>query len=235
MLINLIKSIVEDFKWIPELSLILVTLVLFVKKVRQIFINIFRWAYLWIIFPFKGWEAINAISSDVKILKEVGAKTSEDVTALKQIIGYNGGSGLMDQVGYIAGYQASEFWLRPQPGFICDESGGNLDCTHGYCLLLGLSSKADIVGGGWKSFIDRDPTYGYLEEFKEAAHKGESFRGHVEFFNITGKHLGEWIVVARPISADKAKAKRYMGLMYPSNDLAKEIAAKYGWPLIPPV
>lgn len=235
MLITFLKNLVEDFKWIPELSLIVVTLILFVKKIRRIFFNIFRWAYLWLVFPFKGWEAINNISNDVKSLKEVGEQTSKDVTALKEIIGYNGGSGLMDQVGYIAGYQASEFWLRTQPGFICDEGGNNLDCTHGYCLLLGLSSKADITGGGWKSFIDRDPTYGYLEEFKEATKRSESFRGHVEFFNISGKALGEWIVVARPISADKAKAKRYMGLMYPSDALAKEVATKYGWPLLPPV
>jgi len=234
-MIEFLKKITEQYNWLPEFAAIIGVLLLVFSKVRKGFGMVFKWAYLWLVFPFKGWTAINTILEEVKGLKETTVKTSEDITALKEIVGYNGGGGLMDIVGYIAGYQSSQFWLTSQPGFIMDEQGNVLDATHAYCSLLGLASKAELKGVAWKAYIDRDPAYNILDEYKEAAKREEAFRGHIDFFNASGQDVGNWIILARPISAEKAKTKRYIGYFYPASEKSKAIALKNNWAMNPPL
>lgn len=235
MIFEFIKKFTDDFKWFPEFLGILAALLLFFKAWRKILKQFFKCIYIWIVFPIKAHDATQKTYEEIQKLQDITKQTAKDVSSLKEIIGFNGGSGLMDQVGYIMGYQSSEFWLRTQPGFICDEDGRNLDCTHGYCLLLGLSSKNDLFGTSWKGYVDKEEYQVYLQEFKDSAKRRESFRGKTEFFDFHNESKGSWVIIAHPISSEKAKTKRYMGFLYPGDAKANKIAESYGWSLIPPL
>lgn len=242
MLLDFLKNFTNDYKFVPELVAVIAALFLAFSKVRKWICSVFVSIYRWAIFPFRGQENIEKILTEIGSLKtdlsantEISKKTSEDVRILKEIVGHNGGGGLLDMVGVLSGFQTSEFWLRAQPGFIADEEGRNLDSTHAFVLLLKLSTKDDVAGISWKSYTDRDFSNDHLKEFKEAVARRETFRNKLEFFDSNGDTCGEWTVLAHPISAEKAKAKRYIGFLYPVSDKAKEIARQYNWPMSIPV
>ena len=242
MIIQLLKSLTESYKWLPEAAGIIGLLLLAFKKGRKWIVGFLRGLYVWIVFPFKSQDIRKEILSEISGIKtelqkntKISESTAKDVDELKKVVGYNGGSGLMDIIGYIEGLQNSDFWHRPNPGFICDGDGRNIEVTYSYCSLLGVSTKADLTGISWKSYTNSKDSTGYLSEFRESASRGECFRGKIELFNINSLSQGNWIIILNPISTQKAKTKRYVGLLYPADDISKEIANKHGWPLSVPI
>lgn len=242
MAIELIKKISNGLQWVPEALTLLAALSLLLKRVRIWGVVFLKGLFVWFIFPFRSQDMRKDILNEIGSIKtelikntEISQKMAKDVDALKEIVGYNGGSGLMDIVGYIEGLQNSDFWHRPIPAFICDGEGRNLEVTYPYCSLLGVSTKADLSGISWKSYTDTSKSTGYLREFKESAERGESFRGKIELFNINSTSVGYWVVVLNPISAKKAKTKRYLGVLYPADETSKNISTKNGWPMSVPL
>lgn len=229
------KKLTEDYEWILQASSLAGVFLLFFKTVRKTLGKVFKWAALWISFPFKGQTTVNTILTEVRGLKQTTEKTAQELDSLKKMIGYNGGSGLLDQVGILVGIQVSDFWMKSQPAFVCDENGHNTSVTHAYCNLLATTKKEDLLGLGWKGFSDREESSDYLIEFRDAASRRENFRGPIFFFNSYGEPCGQWVVVAHPISPEQANIKRYMNLVYPIDATAKEIAKKHDWPLTAPI
>lgn len=234
-MIELLKKLLEEYKWVPEMLAFGAAVSLLFKRVRSISMFVFRGVWNFCTFPFKSEGYIKNISESVTSLMLTSEQTAKDVNALKDIIGYNGGTGLMDQVGYIIGYQSHDFWMRGQPGFICDENGRNIDCTHGYCELLNINNRADLQSGGWKSYADKEELHDYLEDFAEVAMHRETFRRAIGLYDANGKDVGTWLVIAHPISSSKAKTPRYMGFLYPFGAVSQVVAREKGWPLAPPI
>lgn len=234
-MLQLIKTILEEYKWIPEMLALAAAVSLLFKRVRSVSTFIFKGLWSFFTFPFKSQGYIKNISESVQSLILTSESTARDVAALKEIIGYNGGTGLMDQVGFIVGYQSAEFSMRDHPGFICDESGRNVDCTHGYCELLNINSRSDLLAGGWKSYADKDELRGYIADFLDVAARRETFRSSIGLFDANGEDLGTWLVIAHPLSSPKAKTPRYMGFLYPFGAVSQCIAKEKGWPMAPPL
>ncbi len=242
MTIELIKNISSSLQWVPEALTLLAALSLLLKRVRAWVMIFLKGLFVWFLFPFKSQDIrleilteIGGIKKELEKNTQISQKTAKDVDALKEIIGYNGGSGLMDIVGYIEGLQNSDFWHRHIPAFICDGEGRNLEVTYPYCSLLGVSTKSDLSGISWKSYTETTKSSNYLSEFRDAASRGESFRGKIEFFDIHSDSLGYWVIVMNMISTKKAKTKRYFGALYPADETSKNIAEKHGWPMNVPL
>lgn len=236
------KKITEDYKWMIEMSALASVLLLFIRAVRKWICVYLHNLYVWFTFPFKSQDIkkevlieILGIGEELKKNTEISEQTAKDVTILKEIVGHNGGGGLLDMVGVLTGLQTTEFFLRAQPGYICDQDGRNLESTHAYLLLLRLSSKNDLAGLSWKSYMNSEKSTAYLNEFKDASSRREGFRERIELFDIDAVSKGFWISIAHPISAEGAKSKRYVGFLYPADEKAREIAKSYNWPLSGPL
>jgi hypothetical protein len=241
-MLEYLKDITKDWGWIVEASAVFGVFLLLFSKVRIWAWRTIKGVYRWLIFPFKAQEMRDSILSEIRGLKEdikanteISQQMAKDVDLLKETVGFNGGSGLMDIVGYIEGLHKSDFWHRSAPAFICDGEGRNLEVTYPYCSLMGVSTKADLTGLSWKGYTDTNKSTSYLSEFRDSAMRGESFRGKIEFFDINSTSQGSWIIVLNPISTIKAKTKRYIGMLYPSDDVSKGVAIKYGWPTNVPI
>lgn len=231
-MISFVKSLIEQWKWLPEILGIIAAALLIFKSVR-----VYTWKASVTIFNFFSFPFTmeKTIKREVTPLKDTINKTAEDVQAIKELIGYNGGTGLMDQIGYIIGYQSNDFWFKEKPGFICDRDGRNIDCTYGYCSLLGLKNKVELLSYSWKSFVDKESVIEFLEDFKQVSERKETFRQSIRFFDSHGDDIGVWLIIAHPISSNKAKTPRYIGFLYPYGEKALAIARDRGWPLTPPL
>lgn len=234
-MIELLKKLLEEFKWIPEMLAMAAALALLFKRGRSIFTFVVKGLWNFFTFPFRSQGYIKNISDSIQSLTTTAEATARDVNTLKEIIGYNGGSGLMDQVGFIIGYQANEFWMRGVPGFICDENARNIDCTHAYCQLLNINDRGSLHSAGWKSYAEKDELHDYIVDFMDVSSRRETFRRAIRLYDANGKDVGMWLVIAQPISSNKAKTPRYMGFLYPFGQTSMDIAKEKEWPLAPPI
>jgi len=235
MLFDFLKEQSANFNWLPEALGVLAAVSLVFKTVRKWIFAAFRAICSFFTSPSKTYKLVNDLTTKLANVEAVSNNSAGKIQNLEDLIGYNGGSGLMDKVGYLLGYQANDFWFRDQPGFICSELGENLDTTHCYCKLLGVTNRTDLNNRNWQGFVDKDQNKGYYEEFLEVAKRRETFRRTIGFKDSNGNDTGVWLVVANPISSDKAKVARYIGLLYPFDPTSKQIAEKYKWPLMPPL
>lgn len=235
LFIEWIQAESEKLKWVPEAIALIGALSLISKTIRGYIVVVSKAIYNFFTAPSKTFKAVELLAAEVSNLQTVSQKSSDDIKVLKDLIGYNGSSGALDKIGYIMGYQSNEFWLRDQPGFMCSEIGENVDCTHAYCRLLGVSNKDDVDKRNWQGFVDKTQYKGYLEEFSEVAKRRENFRRELSFKDVYGNDVGTWLIVAYPISAEKAKTARYIGYLYPYGQKAKEVANLNGWPMVPPL
>ena len=177
---------------------------------------------------------VNALLEDSSAVKAGLKSVTEEVLSLKKIVGFNGGGGMMDAVGYLLGYQSNAFWHTSHPGFVCSSTGVNLECTQGYLFLLGLKSREELKSMNWENYVEPNELKNYFDRFVAAASRRDNFRFPVGFLDIGGVSVGRWLVVANPLSAEAASTVRYIGFFYPLCPAAQAVAIENSWPLHPP-
>ena len=226
-----IKSLTSESEWLLNFAAILALALLLFKKTRGGVIALAKWVYVFFTFPAKGQKIVCdfvKVSVDLEEIKS-------GLLDLKRIIGYNGGSGLLDKVGFIAGIQNNKFWMESQPGVICDGSANVISATHGYCRVLGLSSQEDLMGLRWKNYVYQEAADKLEDDFVETAARGEIFRRMVGHRNSKMQDIGIWVVVANPISAPEAITPRYLSYIYPYDERAVKVAESFGIVTTPPI
>lgn len=248
-LVEFLRLHAAHIEWWMDFAAVLAALSLAFKKVRLLLLKIFASVGGFFSAPIKTRQAVEQlvlasakVDERLVVIETQYAASVVQVDSLKnsletlkKLVGFNGGGGLADQVGYILGYQASSFWRTSHPGFVCTAQGDNLEVTQGYCGMLGLKSRADLARRNWQGFVDKEEFPAYLAEFIDVAGRLETFRRPLHFYDVNGTALGEWLVVAFPLSAPGATTVRYIGSLFPSCAAAREIAGRGGWPLHPPL
>jgi hypothetical protein len=232
---DLLKKLTEDFNWVPGFVGIVAASSLIFKTVRGRIYSSYRSCIDFFTAPTKIFRLTNELNNKVSRIEIIADSSAIKIQKMEELIGYNGGSGLMDSVGYLLGYWSNDFWLRDQPAFICNEKGENIDCTHAYCRLLGVSTKEDLSSKNWRGYVDKNEYPGYFNEFLDVTSRREVFRREITFRDSNNKEAGVWLVIANPISAKNAKTARYMGTLYPKDDFAKNLCKLNGWAETPPV
>jgi hypothetical protein len=232
---DFLKKATEDFSWVPGFVAIVGAISLAFGTVRLKIYHGYRACIDFFTSPTKIFHLANELNGKVSRIEIIADNSAAKIQKMEELIGYNGGSGLMDSVGYLLGYWSNDFWLRDQPGFIATDKGDNVDCTHAYCRLLGLSAKEDLLNKNWRGFVDKQEYSEHLNEFVDVSSKREVFRREMSFRNSSNHSVGTWIVIASPISSNKAKTARYIGMLYPADEIAINLCKSNGWAETPPL
>lgn len=229
------KTVAASLGWLPEALGVLAAISLCFQKGRQYFAVFLKFVWLYISFPIKFGKVLTDLVLEVQTIKTNLATNTIDTKKIKDIVGFNGGGGILDRLEYIAGYNTSEFWLKNHPGFSLDGDAKLIDSTHAFCLLLGVNDKDMVVGGNWKSFLDKREIKEFIEEYKTVSAKRDIFRRQIAFSDVYGNNAGTWTVIGNPLCSEKARAIRYMVMLYPFGDAAKAKAQANSWPERPPI
>ena len=181
-----------------------------------------RYCNFWATFPSK-W---GPFSDDFRMVKNTLATVVEDVEGIKTSDARRG-----TQIDRICGHMQDDFFHRHLPSFECDGQGNISLVSYALCLLCGVATQDDISETQWRNFVNpRLVDYCHGRLLKASADKMLTFRDEWEIIDSNRKPRGTWKLVARFIG-DPAiiPTTHYLGNLYPSDDVAKAIAAEYGW------
>ena len=161
------------------------------------------------------------------------AAIAEDVGLVKKEVMFNGGGSVKDAVIRIESKLANEFWLRPQPAFICDSKGCNIRVTEAYCALVGVRNLFELQSLSWRLFVHPDSLEEYDEAWKTAFSSGAQFTSRARFQTEDGEDRGLWKVRVLPFEhhagPEGEENWNFTGYFYPLDDLANEIWLENHW------
>ena len=145
---------------------------------------------------------------------------------------FNGGSSLKDQVVKISNLMDNDFWIRPQPAFLCLDDGKNNQVSQAYCQMVSVGSFDELEKLNWRMFIDPMDIDGY-DVLWESAFKDK--QGFVTVVNIIDQYQeprGKWrlrITPIKPMIRKEHEGYLFAGHYTPVDDLAKKIWDDHGW------
>jgi len=161
------------------------------------------------------------------------AAIAEDVGLVKKEVMFNGGGSVKDAVIRIEANLANEFWLRPQPAFICDSNGHNIRVTEAYCALVGVKNLFELQSISWRLFVHPDSLEEYDNAWKAALSTGSQVTGRARFQTQEGEERGLWKVRILPFERERRDdgedSWNFTGYFYPLDDLSREIWEGNHW------
>lgn len=159
----------------------------------------------WLVEVEHWWKPIGALLAAVyttwKIVIPVGKHLTRTFTLIEEIeklcreLEPNHGSSIKDAIHRIEArlmlIEARNDALLSDHSFgifHCDKSGSNLYVNRTYSRMLAASSE-DLLGFGWKNFIEDAELERYDKEWKEAFEDGREFKGKLVFTTSDGRHV----------------------------------------------
>lgn len=169
-----------------------------------------------------------------QLLEEVVVKVDGvvvDMEEVKKEIRFNGGGSIKDHVTRMDRMEDVRFWLKPQPGFLCEQNGSNNKVTEAYCQLVSTGQN-ELEHISWKSFIHNDDLAEYGVRWESALKNKQGVIAVARFIDRDQKPRGAWKIKITPIAPlifEKGDNYLFMGLFYPVDDQAREIWEEHGW------
>jgi len=157
---------------------------------------------------------------------------SKKIANIDSELNFNGGGSVKDRVAKISNIFDNEFWIKPQPVFMCSDCGENAEVSEAYCQLVGVRSVSELEDLSWRSFVDIGDLSGYDELWKSALSERRGVVAVIGFQDKYQKPRGKWRVRITPITPFISKNEdgfTFIGYFAPADELAQSIWDEHGW------
>lgn len=163
---------------------------------------------------------------------ELLERIAEDLGEVKAELKFNGGGSVKDKVVRMSNFLDNEFWLRPQPVFMCYDDGTNAQVSEAYCHLVGVRSLEELRAMNWRIFVVAEDLPGYDELWERALEHKQGVVATARFQTQLQEPRGRWRIRVVPVSAEGGRPDGrflFAGYFSPADEVARTIWEDNEW------